>query len=105
MIGRFGSIAAQVAVFLIFAGALAVVHIARVVRRAIGLRSVRRPAGEQQVLLTGTFYNEGWIRSHLVPLAAATSIERIYLVVDEPWFAVDKVEYICPPEWMRRLLR
>jgi len=104
MAGRFGSITAQVSVSLIFAGALAVVHTVRAVRRAVGLRSVHRPAGKQHVLLTGTFYNEGWIRSHLVPLAAATSIERIYLVVDEPWFDVDKVEYICPPGWMRRIV-
>lgn len=94
---------AHVALFLIYFTTLLCAATAPLLRRWLHLKTVRRSPGKIQILVTGTFYNEGWIRGHLVPLAMAQSVEKIWLVCDRPWFPLEKVCYITPPTWLRRL--
>ncbi len=103
MVARITSILAFLTTLAVFGISLAIVLLARVSR---GMRPgrTRRQPGRLQLLLTGTFYNENWIRAHLIPLARADAIGEIDLVVDKVWFDVPKVNYICPPGWMRRWL-
>lgn len=96
------SVFAHIAVFAILAFTSVIVHLARPVRRIFRLRSPRREAGKIRLLLTGTFHNENWFRSHILPLSATKALERIYVVTDRPLFAVDKVSYACPPRWAVR---
>lgn len=72
--------------------------VARVLRnrRSLGVASSR-------ILVTGTFYNHGWFRSHVEPLARCGSCEVI-VVTDTPQAAPDHVRVLCPPEWLVRLL-
>ncbi|MCG3128942.1 MAG: Glycosyltransferase Gtf1 [Phycisphaerae bacterium] len=56
------------------------------------------------LMLTGTFNNPNWFRSHILPLAAADSIGQISVVCDRPLMPLDKVTYICPSDRCRRLL-
>lgn len=95
---------AHVFLFLILICTVLLVHIARFTRRMLGMHKRCRAPGQLRLLLTGTFYNENWFRSHILPLAATESLQRIYVVTDRPLFAVDKVSYICPPGWVLRVL-
>jgi len=97
------SLLAHIAIFLIYSGTLFFAVTAPLFRKLLHLKKVQRPPGRIQVLITGTFYNEGWIRGHLVPLAMAQTVEKIYLVSDRTWFPLEKVCYITPPTWLRRL--
>jgi glycosyltransferase involved in cell wall biosynthesis len=81
----------------------ATAHVWRFLRRALGLGTALRPAGELRVLLIGTFYNANWLRSHAYPLTTSPSVGRVYVVTDKPLFAADKVEYVCPPALISRL--
>jgi serine acetyltransferase/glycosyltransferase involved in cell wall biosynthesis len=100
---RVESVLARVALFVILTTTLFVAHGAAILRRVCGFATPYRPAGRLRLLLTGTFHHDNWIRAHILPLAQAKALERIYVVVDQPRFAVDKVVYVSPPSWARRL--
>ena len=55
----------------------------------------------RRVIVTGTFYHEGWFRSHILPLSQAAG--EIIVVCDEPRMPVQNVRYCCPPRWARHL--
>ena len=61
-------------------------------------RSSRRPSQGTglEILLTGTFYSENWIASHLRPLACSGKVARIRMVATSPVPTIDKVEAIYP---------
>lgn len=56
------------------------------------------------ILITGTFYSDNWIRSHLQPLAASRSCSRVRMVSETPVPFIDKVEAIYPTPWMIRMV-
>ena len=55
------------------------------------------------MLLTGTFHSDNWIRAHLGPLSASSSVGRITMVATTPLPQLDKVVAIYPPRWLRRV--
>ena len=91
------------AVLAILTCVVTVARFAEILGRVLGLHQRPRPFGRKHLLLTGTFYNEGWLRSHILPLAASEALDRIYVVSDHPLFEVDKVTYFSPPKWANRI--
>lgn len=98
------SVLAYTAVSTILLSTAAVVHVSRALRKIVGLRSRQRPPGSIQVLVSGTFYNENWYTSHIQPLKQAATISVIHVVTERPLYELDKVQYVCPPRWVSRLL-
>ena len=62
------------------------------------------PAAKAQydVLLTGTFFSDNWVRSHLEPLAASSRCARVRMVATARVPALPKVEGVYPPTWLIR---
>ena len=58
--------------------------------------------GECEVLLTGTFYADNWVRSHVLPLAASRACARVRVVSSTPLLPMPKVEVVLPPRWLVR---
>lgn len=56
------------------------------------------------VLLTGTFYSDNWIITHLRPLAASKYCRRLRMVASDKVPSMDKVEAIYAPAWLRRMV-
>lgn len=92
---------AHVAVFAIYLSTAIAVHGAEILRTIFRRKTQTRAFGELRVLLVGTFYNENWFRSHILPLSACQSVRHIHVVTDSPLFEVGKVTYHCPPRWLR----
>lgn len=61
-------------------------------------------ARPQRVLLTGQFVSDRWLAAHVRPLALSDACERVYVVSARPMLAMDKVEYVCPPGWLIKVL-
>jgi glycosyltransferase involved in cell wall biosynthesis len=63
-------------------------------------RARRRHTGVPAcVTVTGTFYNPGWFRAHLVPLARS-GVREVIVVSDEPLEELANVRFSCPPRWL-----
>jgi glycosyltransferase involved in cell wall biosynthesis len=90
---------AQALVFCLYLGTLAVVVLFRRFRPPRPLP----PAG-LRLLITGTFYNRGWLRAHAKPIAGAARVGTLVVVTDAPLDPVPKTVYCCPPAWLSRLL-
>ena len=72
--------------------------------RLLGRTRPARPSRRKgPILVTGTFYNDGWFAAHARPLADARVGEVIF-VTDRPPAAQAGVRVICPPAWLLRLL-
>lgn len=73
-----------------------------------GLRIIPRKrwrAGEpRRIMLTGSFYADTWILSHVQPLAASKHCREVLLVTTYPAPPVAKVRIIRPPAWLIRVL-
>jgi L-malate glycosyltransferase len=68
-------------------------------------RPPRSPGGTgYDILLTGSFYSDNWIRSHLEPLAASRRCARLRVVTTYPVKSLDNVEAIYPVAWLQRLV-
>lgn len=61
-------------------------------------------AGGARILLTGTFYSDAWITTHLRPLAAAPNCQKVVMVAARPVPVIAKVEPAYPPPWLRSLI-
>ncbi len=72
--------------------------------RWLGPRKRPIPAGGAEILMTGTFHSDNWVRSHLKPLAESSACARLRIVATNPVPAVAKVEAIYPPSWLIRTL-
>jgi L-malate glycosyltransferase len=57
-----------------------------------------------ELLLTGTFYSENWIRAHLEPLVGARRCGRVRIVATTAMPRLEKVELIRPPRWLVRII-
>jgi L-malate glycosyltransferase len=79
-------------------------------RRVVAMAARFGPAprvwapGECEVLLTGTFYADNWVRSHVLPLAAARACARVRIVSSTPLLPMPRVEVVLPPRWLARSL-
>lgn len=99
----FLSVLAHLSIFLIYSVTLSFAVLAPLARRILRLKKEQRAPGEIQILVTGTFYNEGWIRGHLVPLAMSQAVKKVWVVSDTPWSPHGKVRYVTPPSWLRQI--
>jgi glycosyltransferase involved in cell wall biosynthesis len=70
--------------------------------RVLGRRRRPVPPGGAEILMTGTFHSDNWVRSHIQPLAASSECARLRIVATNPVPNVPKVEAIYPPDWLRR---
>jgi glycosyltransferase involved in cell wall biosynthesis len=73
--------------------------------RALGHR--RRPARDASgvdVLLTGTFHSENWVRAHLEPLVGANLCRRVRFVSLTPLPPIPGTEWVEPPRWLQRVV-
>ena len=64
----------------------------------------RRCDGPVDVLVTGTFHSDNWVRAHLLPLAASAKCRNVRVVSVNPIPAIDKVTAVYPPLLLRRLI-
>ncbi|HET7809123.1 MAG TPA: glycosyltransferase family 4 protein [Steroidobacteraceae bacterium] len=55
------------------------------------------------ILLTGAFYSNNWIHSHLVPLARSARCARLRVVTTFPIEALPKLEVVAPPRWLMKI--
>jgi glycosyltransferase involved in cell wall biosynthesis len=68
--------------------------------KRVGPRPRQIPPGGADVLLTGTFHSDNWIRSHVLPIAMSSSCARVRLVATNPVPDLPKVEAVYPPNWL-----
>jgi len=72
---------------------------------AIGRRPRSFQPGEGiDVLLTGTFYSDNWVLSHIRPIAMAAGVKQVYVASTFPVPDVEKVTWIRPPGWLCQLV-
>ncbi len=90
-------------VFVLFASTAFVVASFRLLHFVTFARFKPRRFGQVRLLLAGTFYNENWFRSHVLPLTRTEGISDVYVVTDQPLSKTDKVTYVCPPRWAQKV--
>lgn len=83
---------------------MAACGVMRSVLRRLGPAKRPIPPVEIEVLLTGTFYSDHWIRTHLLPLARASRCRRVRMVATTPVPTIEKVEAVYPPRWLVRAI-
>ena len=57
-----------------------------------------------RVMLTGSFYSEKWIRTHLVPIARCGRVEEVVFVGTTSLQGIPGVRFVQAPAWLTRLL-
>ena len=73
--------------------------------KLVGPRQKELRGDEQfEVLLTGTFYSENWILSHIKPLVLSRECARVIVVTDFPLPTLPGVKVIMPFSWTSRFL-
>jgi glycosyltransferase involved in cell wall biosynthesis len=90
---------ARTLLFSLYLGTLTIVTLCRwlLPRRPLPRENLR-------VLITGTFYNRGWLRAHAKPIVGATRVGTLVVVTDTPLDPLPKTVYSCPPAWLSGLL-
>lgn len=84
---------------------MAIYAVAMRLARVVGPARRQPPAGSgHEILLTGTFYSDNWLRAFLAPMAASKGCARIRMVAVHSVPAMDKVEAIGAPRWLVRLV-
>ena len=66
----------------------------------VGRRPRTLPPTGYDILLTGTFFSDNWVRSHLLPLAASSRCDRVRMVATTRVPLMSKVEGVYPPAWL-----
>ncbi len=56
------------------------------------------------ILLTGTFYSDHWLATHVIPLARSRECRRLRMVASSQVPHIDNVEAVYPPRWLSRVL-
>ena len=71
--------------------------------RLIGPRPApRRNRLGHEILLTGRFESDNWIKAHIHPLAASSVCSRLHIVSTYPVPPIPKVVPVYPPQWLVR---
>ena len=65
---------------------------------------IKSPQRGVDVLLTGTFHSDNWIRPHLEPMAASKYCRRVRMVASDKMPLIDKVEAIYAPAFLTQIL-
>jgi glycosyltransferase involved in cell wall biosynthesis len=59
---------------------------------------------ECEIMLTGRFDSDNWILAHLGPLAVSDRCSKLWMVSTRPIAELPKVECICPPRCLTKVL-
>ncbi len=78
--------------------------LATLLRRLRGGPSTRPATTGARVVLTGSFASDNWIEAHARPLAESAYCQHLWIVTDGRFVPIDKVSYVCPPAWLRRMI-
>ncbi len=74
-------------------------------KTASTLRKRKRQRRDKlEILITGTFYSDNWLITHLKPLAMSDKVARVRMVSIQEVPSMDKVEGIYPPESLVKLV-
>ncbi len=69
---------------------------------------IPRPANDGNdpvnILVTGTFYSDQWLVTHLRPLAGCSRVDEVVMVASSRVPDMDGVTAVYPPAWLRTLL-
>ena len=69
------------------------------------IRKNKVPKREKlEVLMTGTFYSDNWLITHLKPIAMSDHVAVVYMVSVREVPAIDKVVGLYPPNWLQKTL-
>jgi L-malate glycosyltransferase len=70
--------------------------------RTFRLLRPRRKASPEKfdILLTGTFFSDNWIRAHLTPIARSSKCKRVRFVSVRPLPQIQGVEWVHVPGWL-----
>lgn len=55
------------------------------------------------ILVTGTFYSDHWLSTHLVPMANASNCQNLKMVASSPVPRMNKVTAGYPPRWLQKI--
>ncbi len=69
----------------------------------LGPRQRPLPTEGAHVVLTGTFYTDNWLETHLRPMARSSSVRRITMVAASEVPNIAGVEAVYPARWLVRL--
>lgn len=83
---------------------LSVYGVAMALFSIIGPKKRALTEAGSNILLTGTFYSDNWISSHLRPLAMSKQCKKLTIVSIYPVPPIDKVELIVPPTWLIKII-
>jgi len=74
------------------------------VARLVG-RSQRPIDGDKsEIVLTGRFNSENWIRAHIAPLSASDKCSCLWIISTNPVPELPKVVGVYPPRWLTKIL-
>ena len=99
-VGRVSRLLAKATAFVLFTGVLAFVAAARLLRRRSSLEGTSSPAPAHHRDVP----QPGLAASARAPIARADRVESLVVVTDAPLDPLEKTSYVCPPEWLARLL-
>ncbi len=64
-----------------------------------------RPLGKRgRVLVTGTFYSDNWLATHLMPMSKASYCQRLLMVAIKQGPKIEGVTYLIVPKGLQRYL-
>jgi L-malate glycosyltransferase len=58
----------------------------------------------ERILITGTFYSDQWLTTHLIPLAASSRVKSIVMIASSPVPEIKGVTAIYPNTFSKRVL-
>ncbi|MBK8270982.1 MAG: glycosyltransferase [Planctomycetes bacterium] len=102
MVAIVESILARMAVTLILGATIVASTLGAWFRRLFFLADATATGRPIDIVIIGTFYNDGWFQSHVKPLIECRNIGRIHIVTDQPLAQHDKVCYHCPSRTTRK---
>lgn len=83
---------------------LLVLKLASNLAKTFGRRKTLPSLVPVEILMTGTFYSDNWISSHLRPMALSSRCRRVRMVASTPVPTMQNVEAIYPPKWLSKVL-
>ncbi len=63
----------------------------------------RRDRTPKRILLTGQFLADGWLAAHARPISQSSECEQLYVVSSKPMLPLERVTYLCPPDWLAKV--
>ena len=88
--------------FLIRAGIICYLFLLKL-PRMLGIIKPSKEIMNGVVLMTGTFYSNNWIITHLRPLALSEQCSKVFMVTENILPEIEKVQPIYPPTILKRV--